>query len=56
MFKRYRHQVDVELMLRDKNKIDGAYLLLKRLKNRFKALDETIKGLNEIKANKTDVA
>ena len=41
-------------MVRDKNKIEGAYLLMKRFKNRLKAFDTAMQVLNETKANVTD--
>ena len=41
--------------MRDKNKIDGAYLLVKRFKNRLKCLDEVVRKVNEEKADKKAV-
>ena len=41
-------------MVQDKNKIEGAYLLMKRFKNRLKAFDQAMQTLNETKANVTD--
>ena len=38
--------------MRDKNKIDGAYLLIKRFKNRLKCLDEVVRKVNEDKADR----
>ena len=40
--------------IRDKNKIEGAYLLMKRFKNRLKAFDAAMQALNNSKANVTD--
>ena len=33
-------------LIRDKNKIEGAYLLMKRFKNRLKAFDGAMQVLN----------
>ena len=41
-------------MLKDKDKIDGAYLLLKRFKNRLKGFDVAIKQVRDEKANNED--
>ena len=38
----------------DKGKIEGAYLLLKRFKNRLKAFDAALEKVHELKANKKD--
>ena len=50
-FRRYAKQVSYEKQLKDKDKIDGAYLLIKRLKNRLKGLDEVIKKISAEKAS-----
>ena len=42
-------------MLKDKSKIDGAYLLIKRFKNRLKGLDEVVRRVNSEKANRIDL-
>ena len=42
-------------MLRDKSKIDGAYLLIKRFKNRLKGLDEVVRRVNSEKADRMDL-
>ena len=42
-------------MLRDKSKIDGAYLLIKRFKNRLKGLDEVVRKVNSEKADRMDL-
>ena len=54
-FKRYASQVLYEVQLRDKSKIDGAYLLLKRYKNRLKKFDSALERIYEIKADKSQV-
>ena len=41
--------------IKDKNKIEGAYLLLRRFKNRLKVFDETMKAIHETKANLSDL-
>ena len=38
----------------DKDKIEGAYLLLKRFKNRLKNFDIALEKVHEMKANKED--
>ena len=38
----------------DKSKIEGAYLLLKRFKNRLKQFDVALEKVDNLKANKTD--
>lgn len=38
----------------DKNKIEGAYLLLKRFKNRLKNFDSALEKVHEQKADKKD--
>ena len=41
--------------MRDKSKIDGAYLLLKRYKNRLKTYDGALEKIAETKADKTEL-
>ena len=38
----------------DKNKVEGAYLLLKRFKNRLKTFDVALSKVHELKADKKD--
>ena len=38
----------------DKSKIEGAYLLLKRFKNRLKQFDTALEKVHEQKADKTE--
>ena len=40
----------------DKNKIEGAYLLLKRFKNRLKQFDTALEKVHELKADRQDLA
>ena len=42
----------LETYIKDKSKIEGAYLLLKRFKNRLKNYDTALAKLNETKVNK----
>jgi len=37
--------------VRDKDKIDGAFLLLKRFKNRLKAFDGALHAMDKTKVN-----
>ena len=46
----------MELALKDKSKIDGAYLLLKRYKNRLKNYDGVLEKIDEKKADRTELA
>lgn len=41
-FHKYRRQVKLEVQIKDKDSIQGAYLLLKRYKNRLKGFDEAL--------------
>ena len=50
-FRKYHKQTSYEIALRDKSKIEGAYLLLKRYKNRLKNYDA---ALEKIESNKAD--
>ena len=40
------------MQLKDKSKIEGAYLLLKRYKNRLKNYDTALEQINNVKADK----
>ena len=53
-WRRYAQNVNFANKLRDKAKIDGAYLLIKRLKNRLKGLDEVVHKVSNDKINHTD--
>ena len=41
-------------MLKNKDKIEGAYLILKRFKNRLKGIDEVVKKVDQEKVNRTE--
>ena len=41
-WRKYARQVSYEKQLQHKDKIEGAYLLMKRFKNRLKGFDEVI--------------
>lgn len=53
-WRKYAKQVSFERQLMDKNKIEGAYLLLKRFKNRLKVMDDVVSKINVDKANHAD--
>ena len=53
-WRKYARQVSFERQLMDKNKIEGAYLLLKRFKNRLKVMDDVVARINVEKANHAD--
>ena len=54
-FLRYRKQISWELALRDKSKIEGAYLLLKRFKNRLKNYDNALQKFDQKKCDKSEL-
>ena len=43
------------MQLKDKSKIEGAYLLLKRYKNRLKNYDTALEQINNLKADKSEL-
>ena len=53
-FRRYHKKTSWELALKDKSKIDGAYLLLKRYKNRLKNYDIALERIDQKKCDKSD--
>ena len=55
-FKKYAKNVNYEIQIRDRNKIEGAYLLLKRFKDRLRGFDEVMKSIRQEKVDKTDFA
>ena len=55
MMRRWRRQASFETAVREKSKIDGAYILIKRFKNRLKALDQAVERLHTLKANQVEV-
>ena len=54
-FRKYHRQVNFEIALKDKSKIDGAYLLLKRYKNRLKNFDFALQKMENKKAEKSEI-
>ena len=53
-FRRYHKRASWEVALKDKSKIDGAYLLLKRYKNRLKNYDIALERIDQKKCDKSD--
>ena len=53
-FKRMYVQTNRMAQIKDKSKIDGAYLILKRFKLRLKAFDTALQAVNEQKVNKIE--
>ena len=54
-FRKMHQKTSSIALIRDKNKIEGAYLLMKRFKNRLKAFDQAIQAMNVRKADVTDL-
>ena len=54
MTRRWKRNGSYEAQIKDKSKIEGAYLILRRLKNRLKAFDHIVKIIHETKADKKD--
>ena len=52
-FHKYRRIIHWEVQMKSKDSIQGAYLLLKRYKNRLKGFDQTLLTMNENKVEKT---
>ena len=48
-FRHYKQRAMWEAQIQDKGKIDGAYLLLKRFKNRLKLFDQALEHMNKSK-------
>jgi len=53
-FNKLNQKTNILAEIRDKDKINGAFLLMKRFKNRLKAFDEAMQALNRQKVNITD--
>lgn len=53
-FHKYRRQINYEVTIKEKDRIGGAYLLLKRYKNRLKAFDQTLSTINATKVDKVE--
>ena len=52
-FKKYSRIVYVEKQIREKGNIEGAYLLLKRYKNRLKIFDQALSLIDKNKVSLT---
>ena len=50
----WKRQASLESQIKDKSKIEGAYLLLRRFKNRLKMLDEIVRVIHEKKVEVRD--
>jgi len=50
-WRRYARQANFETQLKEKGRIEGAYILLKRFKNRLKHFDSTFKTITDQKAD-----
>ena len=55
VFRKYHRNSNYETALKDKSKIDGAYLLLKRFKNRLKNYDLALAQIEGKKADKQEI-
>ena len=55
VFRKYHRNSNYEAALKDKSKIDGAYLLLKRFKNRLKNYDLALAQIEGRKADKQEL-
>ena len=53
-FHKYRRIIHWQVKLKEKDSIQGAYLLLKRYKNRLKAFDSTLSIINKNKVDQED--
>jgi len=53
--RKFKMQTSLLAQIRDKDKINGAYLLLKRFKNRLKAFDTALHALDKTKATIIDL-
>ena len=52
--RKFKHQASLVAQIIDKDKINGAYLLLKRFKERLKAFDAALRAVDSAKANIAD--
>ena len=55
IFRKYATQSLHQRQLQDKSKIEGAYLLLKRYKNRLKNYDAALERITSLKADKSSL-
>ena len=46
-WRHYARKANWETQLQEQNKIEGAYLLLKRIKNRLKLMDDALALMND---------
>lgn len=53
-FHKYRRIISWEVKMKEKDSIQGAYLLLKRYKNRLKSFDSTLQFISKNKVDLTD--
>ena len=53
-FKKYSRIINIEREIREKGNIEGAYLLLKRYKNRLKIFDQALSLLSKNKVSVTE--
>ena len=54
-FRKFIQKTRWEIQLKDRDKIEGAYLLLKRFKNRLKQLDHALEKINQRKVDKEEM-
>ena len=54
VWRKYVKQASFETQLMNKGKIDGAYILLKRFKNRLKGLDQVVSQIERDKLSNKD--
>ena len=54
VMRHWKRQASLESQIKDKSKIEGAYLLLRRFKNRLKMLDEIVRVIHENKVEVRD--
>ena len=55
-FRKLLQKTSWEAQIKDKGKIEGAYLLLKRFKNRLKQFDHGLEKINEKKVDKAELS
>ena len=53
-WRRYAKKISWETQLMDQGKIEGAYLLLKRFKNRLKLLDDALAHISDHKVDRAE--
>ena len=45
-FHKFRRIINIEIQIKEKSGIQGAYMLLKRFKNRLKVFDQTLSEID----------